>query len=103
MKQENLSVKKYINQFELSRFGMYLVNTPHKKAMKFVKGLNQPLQGLLLIHVPMGATYESLVEMTLMSDIVKEGESKEEVKSEVSKKKWWKKNKKKKKCDGPQK
>ena len=59
---------------------MDLVNTPHKKAMKFAKGLNQPLQGLLLTHVPMGATYESLVEMALMSDTVKEGESKKEVK-----------------------
>ena len=76
---------------------------PHKKAMMFAKGLNQSLQGLMLTHVPMGAIYESLVEMVLMSDIVKEGESKEEVKLEGSKKKWWEKNKKKKKGDGPQK
>lgn len=46
LKQGSLSVKEYINQFnELSRFVMELVNTPHKKATKFAKGLNQPLQG----------------------------------------------------------
>ena len=75
---------------------MELVNTMHKKAMKFAKGLNQPLRGLLLTHMPMGATYESLVEMALMSDAVKEGESKEVVKPEGPKKKWWRNNKEKK-------
>ena len=60
LKQGSLSVKEYINQFnELSRFGMELVNTPHKKALKFAKGLNQPLQGFLLTHVPTGAIYKS--------------------------------------------
>lgn len=78
-----------------------LVNTQHKKAMKFTKEWNQPFQRLLLTHVPMGATYESLVKMALMSEMLKEGESKEVVKCEGPKNKWWEKNKKKKKDDGP--
>lgn len=46
LKQESLSVNEYINQFnELSQFGMELVNTPHKKATKFARGLSSPSKG----------------------------------------------------------
>ena len=106
LKQGRLSVKEYRNQFnELSRFGMELVNTPHKKATKFAKGLNQPLHGLAWTHVPMGATYESLVEMALMSDVAKKEEVKEVPKLEKFKKQSWKnkKDKDKKKGGGSQK
>jgi len=46
--------------------GLNPINTPYNKAVKFAKGLNQTLQGLELTHVQMWATFESLVETTLM-------------------------------------
>ena len=50
LKQGSSSVREYIRQFsELSRFGMKLVDTPEKKAGRFAKGLNEPLQTLLII------------------------------------------------------
>ena len=48
LKQGNLSVKEYVNKFnQLARFGLYLVNTPKKKALRFVKGLNERYMGWL--------------------------------------------------------
>ena len=44
LKQRDMKVKEYVNQFnELARFGLDLINTTHKKALKFAKGLSQPL------------------------------------------------------------
>ena len=69
LKQGSLSVKEYVNKFnQLARFGMELVNTPHKKALRFAKGLNEPLHGLAMSHIPMGATFEKLVDMALIND-----------------------------------
>ena len=69
LKQGSLSVKEYVNKFnQLARFGMELVNTPHKKALRFYKGLNEPLQGLAMSHVPKGATFKKLVDMALMHE-----------------------------------
>ena len=62
-------MKEYINKFnQLARFGLELVNTPEKKALRFVRGLNEPLQGLTMTHIPMGATFERLIEMALMHE-----------------------------------
>ena len=69
LKQGNLSVKEYVNKFnQLARFGLNLVNTPEKKALRFAKGLNEPLHGLAMTHIPMGATFERLVDMALMHE-----------------------------------
>ena len=62
-------MKEYVNKFnQLARFGLDLVNTPEKKALRFVKGLNEPLHGLAMTHIPMGATFERLVDMELMHE-----------------------------------
>ena len=45
-----------------------MVNTPEKKALSFVKGLNEPLHGLAMTRIPMGATFEKLVDMALMHE-----------------------------------
>ena len=67
LRQGTLSVKEYVNKFnQLARFGLDLVNTPEKKALRFVKGLNEPLHGLAMTHIPMGATFERQVDMALM-------------------------------------
>ena len=51
LKQGNVTVKEYVNQFDqLARFGLDLINTPHKKALRFVKGLNEPLHSLAMTH-----------------------------------------------------
>ena len=69
LKQGSMTVKEYVNQFnQLARFGLDLVNTQHKKALHFVKGLNEPLHSLAMTHVPMGATYEKLVDMALLHE-----------------------------------
>ena len=69
LKQGSSSVKEYVNKFnQLARFGLELVNTPEKKALRFVRGLNEPLQGLAMTHIPMGATFEKLVEIALMHE-----------------------------------
>ena len=69
LKQGNLTVKEYVNKFnQLARFGIELVNTPEKKALRFVRGLNEPLQGIAMTHIPMGATFEKLVYMALMHE-----------------------------------
>ena len=69
LKQGSMSVKEYVNKFnQLARFGLELVNTPHKKALRFARGLNEPLHGLAMSHIPMGATFEKLVDMTLMHE-----------------------------------
>ena len=55
------------------------MNTPEKKALRFVRGLNEPLQGLAMTHIPMGATFERLVEMALMHEdkaVEKKGDQK---------------------------
>ena len=36
--------------------------------MRFVKGLNEPMHGLAMTHIPMGATFEKLVDMALMHE-----------------------------------
>ena len=69
LKQGSMTVKEYVNQFnQLARFGLDLVNTQHKKALRFVKGLNEPLHSLAMTHVPIGATYEKLVDMALLHE-----------------------------------
>ena len=68
-----------MNKFnQLARFGLDMVNTPQKKALRFARGLNEPLQGLALSHIPMGATFEGLVDMALLQGDDKNG--KKEVK-----------------------
>ena len=69
LKQRNLTVKEYVTEFnKLARFGLEMVNTPHKKALRFAKGLNEPLHSLAMSHIPMGATYEKLVDMAFMHE-----------------------------------
>ena len=69
LKQGNMTVKEYVNKFnQLARFGLELVDTPHKKALRFAKGPNEPLHGLAMPHTPMGATFERLVDMALMHE-----------------------------------
>jgi len=49
LRQEDSTLKEYIKKFtELSKFERSLIDTPKKKAMRFVKGLNSPVRGLLL-------------------------------------------------------
>ena len=80
LKQGNMTIKEYVNKFDqLARFGLELVNTPQKKALRFVRGLNEPLQGLAMTHIPMGATYESLVDMAVLHEEGQRG--KKEVKT----------------------
>ena len=90
LKKGNLTVKYYVNKFnQLARFVLELVDTPHKRALRFAKGLNEPLHGLAMSHIPMGATYEKLDDMALMHEEDK-GEKKE-VKAEetMQNKKVW--------------
>ena len=62
-------MKEYVNKFnQLIRFGIELVNTPHKKALRIAKGLNEPLHRLTMSHIPIGATFEKLVDMALMHE-----------------------------------
>ena len=69
LKQEDLSVKEYVNKFnQLARFGLELVNTLQKKASMFARELNEPLHGLAMSHIPMEATFEKLVDMALMHE-----------------------------------
>ena len=60
------------------------INTPAKKARKFANGLNQPLRDLALSHLPMGATFDNLVEMALTHDCT-HADSKQEVAKEEEK------------------
>ena len=67
-----MSVKEYVNKFnQLARFVLDLVNTLDEKALRFVKGLNEPLHGLAMTQIPMGATFEKLVDMALMHEVEK--------------------------------
>merc|ERR1712080_404978 len=50
-------------------------------ALRFVKGLNEPLHNLAMSYIPMGATYERLVDMALLQEEDKDG--KKEIKVEV--------------------
>ena len=69
LKQGGIYVKEYVNKFnQLARFGLELVNTPHKKALRFARGLNQPLQALALSHIPMWVTFERFIDMALMHE-----------------------------------
>ena len=55
LKQGDMTVREYVNKFnQLARFGLDMVNTPEKKALRFARGLNEPLQGLAMSHIPMG-------------------------------------------------
>ena len=56
------------------------MDTSHKKALQFAKELNEPLHGLAMSHIPMGASYERLVGMALMYE--EEKGEKKEVKAE---------------------
>ena len=57
-----MTVIEYVNKFnQFAKFGLELVNTLHKKALIFARGLNVPLHGLAMSHIPMGATFEKLV------------------------------------------
>jgi len=79
LKQGDMTVREYVNKFnQLARFGLDMVNTPQKKALRLARGLNEPLQGLAMSHIPMGATFESLVDMALLQGDDKNG--KKEVK-----------------------
>ena len=81
LKQGGMTVKEYANKLnQLARFGLELVDTPHKKALRFAKGLNEPLHGSAISHILMAATFERLVDMALMREEDK-GE-KTEVKAE---------------------
>jgi len=49
IKQKGSTLKEYINKFtELAKFERSLIDTPMKKAMKFVKGLNSFVKDLIL-------------------------------------------------------
>ena len=101
LKQGDMTIRDYISRFnELSRFALGMVDTPYKKASRFVVGLNEPLQGMLSSHIPMGATYEALVEMALRSTATRrEAPEQEATKTEnEGKKKWWNAKKEKKKA-----
>ena len=65
-------MKEYVNKFnQLARFGLELVDILRKKALRFAKGLNEPLHGLAMSHIPMGETFERLVDMALMHEKIK--------------------------------
>ena len=69
LKQGKLTAREYVSSFNLlGKYGMDLINTPAKKARKFANGLNQPLRDLAFSHLPMGATFDNLVEMALAHD-----------------------------------
>lgn len=77
LKQGGMSVKEYVNKSnQLARFGLELVNTLHKKDFRFARGLNEPLHGLAMSYIPMGATFKKLIDMALMHEEDK-GEKKE--------------------------
>lgn len=60
------------NQFnELVMFGMELINTPHKKALKFTKGLNPPFKDLTFSHIFTDVTFEGPMEMVLLNAVFK--------------------------------
>jgi len=44
------------------------MDTPMKKAMKFVKSLNSPVRELLLPQILAGTTYEVLVDIVLFHE-----------------------------------
>ena len=69
LKQGSMSMKEYVNKFnQLARFGLELVESPHKKALRFARGLNEPLHKLAMSHIPMGEIFEKLIVMTLMHE-----------------------------------
>ena len=80
LKQGDMTVREYVDMFnQLAQFGLKLVNTARKKALHFALGLNKPLRGLAMSHIPLGATFESLVNMALLQEEDKSG--KKEVKA----------------------
>ena len=109
LKQGDMSVKEYVNKFnQLARFGLDMVSTTQKKALRFARGLNEPLQELAMSHVPMGATFESLVDMALLNEENKSAKQEVKVnesqnkktgpKKEMQKKEEKSEDKKEKKC-----
>ena len=77
LKQGDMSVREYVNKFnQLARFGLDLVNTAEKKALRFARGLSEPLHTMAMTHVPMGATFESLVNMALLHEEDENGKKK---------------------------
>jgi len=67
LRQGDSTLKEYINKFiKLSKFKRSLIETPMKKAMKFIKGLNSPVRELLLAQVLAGTIYEVLINMALL-------------------------------------
>merc|ERR1711890_206881 len=78
-----MTVREYVDKFDqLARFGLDLVNTAQKKALHFALGLNEPLHGLAMSHIPLGATFENLVNMALLQE--EDNNDKEEVKANES-------------------
>ena len=69
LKQGDMTIREYIDKFnQLARVGLDLVNTAQKKALYFALGLNEPLHGLAMTHIPLGATFESLVNLALLNE-----------------------------------
>ena len=44
------------------------VNIARKKALRFALGLNEPLRGLAMSHISLGATFENLVNTALLQE-----------------------------------
>ena len=58
LKQGDMTVREYVDTFnQLARFGLDLINTAQKKALRFALGLNEPLRGLAISHISLGATF----------------------------------------------
>ena len=109
LKQGDMTIREYVDKFnQLARFGLDLVNTAQKKAMHFALGLNEPLRGLAISHIPIGATFESLVNVALLNEEnrsdkkeIKVNESQNKKmgpKKEIKKKEEKSKDKKEKRC-----
>jgi len=85
LRQGDSTLKEYISRFtELATFGRSLIDTPRKKTMRFVKGMNSPFKELLLAQVLIGTTYEVLVDMSLLHETKAEEKKKEEEKAAAS-------------------
>ena len=83
LKQGDMTIREYIDKFnQLARVDLDLVNTAQKKALHFALGLNEPLHGLAMSHIPLGATFESLVNMALLQE--EDNNDKKEVKANES-------------------
>jgi len=85
LRQGGSTLKDYISKFtKLAMFGRSLIDTPRKKAMRFVKGLNSLVREFHLAQVLIGTTCEVLVDMTLLHETKAEEKKKEEEKAAAS-------------------